>query len=111
MLRALSTHVKDDAVAAGGGGGGGGGGGLTVTYYVYTSRLLFELIADPAISGMMKSLEPVAHVSLFLSPLQLCFVFVSFFALSLSCSWSSPVLHDRFTTLFHHRCFREQESF
>ncbi|CAM9883365.1 unnamed protein product [Pylaiella littoralis] len=50
MLRALSTHVVDL-------------NGLTVTYYVYTSRLLFELIADPAISGMMKSLEPVAHVT------------------------------------------------
>ena len=59
MLRALSTHVKHDDDAA------GGEGGLTITYYVYTSRLLFELIADPAISGMMKSLEPVAHVSFF----------------------------------------------
>lgn len=63
MLRALSTHVKHDDDAA------GGEGGLTITYYVYTSRLLFELIADPAISGMMKSLEPVAHVSFFCSPL------------------------------------------
>eukprot|EP00752_Nemacystus_decipiens_P012660 g11214.t1 len=54
MLRALSTHVKDDD---------GARSGLTITYYVYTSRLLFELIADPAISGMMKSLEPVAHVT------------------------------------------------
>lgn len=50
MLRALSTHELH-------------AGGLTVTYYVYTSRLLFELIADPAISGMMKCLQPVAHVS------------------------------------------------
>lgn len=68
MLRALSTHVKDGAAA-------GGGGGLTITYFVYTSRLLFELIADPAISGMMKSLEPVAHVG---------FVFIAFSLLSLS---------------------------
>lgn len=49
MLRALSTHVSAED-------------GLTVTYFIYTSRLLFELIADPAISGMMKSLEPVAQV-------------------------------------------------
>ncbi|CAM9858108.1 unnamed protein product [Ectocarpus sp. 6 AP-2014] len=50
MLRALSTHVSAED-------------GLTVTYFIYTSRLLFELIADPAISGMMKSLEPVAQVT------------------------------------------------
>ncbi|CAB1100285.1 unnamed protein product [Ectocarpus sp. CCAP 1310/34] len=50
MLRALSTHVPTDY-------------GLAVTYFIYTSRLLFELIADPAISGMMKSLEPVAQVT------------------------------------------------
>lgn len=49
MVRALSTHVSVED-------------GLTVTYFIYTSRLLFELIADPAISGMMKSLEPVAQV-------------------------------------------------
>lgn len=61
MLRALSTHTPPDERQQ---GGGGGREVFTVTYYVYTSRLLFELIADPAINGMMKCLEPVAHVSL-----------------------------------------------
>lgn len=34
---------------------------------IVPSRLLFELIADPAITGLMRGLEPVAHVSCYVS--------------------------------------------
>jgi hypothetical protein len=51
LLRALSTHK----VLA--------GDKLQVTYYVYASRLLFELVADPAIQKVMQELKPPAAVT------------------------------------------------
>jgi hypothetical protein len=51
LLRALSTHK----VLA--------GDKLQVTYYVYASRLLFELVADPAIQKVMEVLKPPAAVT------------------------------------------------
>ena len=58
LLRALSTHK----VLA-------GGDQMEVTYYVYASRLLFELVADPAIQTVMQELKPPAAVT---PPIQVC---------------------------------------